>query len=108
VLQAEHATLEPPMLTDANDAAAALANFEWFCDQETDASGRSKILRLISERVTVDDARIALVTPREGIPSYFQFGRKRGGKKRERRGSIREFPPHDIEIRLEVDPRTRT
>jgi len=54
-LEAELATLEPPVLPDAGEAAAALANFGWFWDQERDASERNKILRLIFERVTVDD-----------------------------------------------------
>jgi hypothetical protein len=63
VLKAELATLEPPILADAGDAAAALANFGWFWDQETDASERNKILRLIFEQVTVDDRRIISVTP---------------------------------------------
>ncbi len=75
------------MLSDASDAAAALADFGWFWDQETDAPERNKILRLIFERVTVDDARIVSVTPREAFLPYFQFGRKSGGKERERRDS---------------------
>lgn len=78
VLQTELATLEPPMLSDASDAAAALADFAWFWDQETDASERNKILRLIFERVTVDDARIVSVTPRDAFLPYFQVGHKRG------------------------------
>ena len=62
VLQAELATLEPPIVADIADAAAALANFAWFWDQEMDAAERSKILRLIFEQVTVDDGRIVSVT----------------------------------------------
>jgi hypothetical protein len=87
VLRAELATLEPPMLADTSDAAAALANFGWFWDQERDPSERNKILRLIFEQVTVDEARIVSVTPREAFLPYFQFGDESGGKARERRDS---------------------
>jgi hypothetical protein len=54
VLQPELGTLEPPMLADASAAAAALANFAWFWDQETDPSERNKILGLIFQEVTVE------------------------------------------------------
>jgi site-specific DNA recombinase len=87
VLQSELATLEPPMLADVSDAAAALANFGWFWDQETDRAERNKILRLIFEQVTVDDSRIVSVTPRDAFLPYFQFGQEGGGKARERRDS---------------------
>ena len=75
------------MLADASDAAAALANFAWFWDQETDASERNKILRLIFEKVCVDEGRIVTATPREAFLPYFQFGQEGGGKARERRDS---------------------
>ena len=68
------------MLSDASDAAATIADFEWFWDQETDASERNKILRLIFEQVTVDDARIVSVTPREAFVPYFQYGGTGGVK----------------------------
>jgi hypothetical protein len=74
------------MLADASDAAASLANFAWFSDQETDPSERNKILRLIFEEVTVDRGRIVTVTPREAFLPYFSWPR-RGGKARERRDS---------------------
>jgi hypothetical protein len=46
VLRAELATLEPPIVAYVANAAAALANFAWFWDQETDPSeGNNKILR---------------------------------------------------------------
>jgi hypothetical protein len=89
VLRAELATLEPPMLADASEAAATLANFGWFWDQETDTSERNKILRLTVEQVIVDNGRIVSVTPRDAFLPYFQFGRESGGKERERRDSHR-------------------
>jgi hypothetical protein len=75
------------MLTDASEAAAALANFGWFWDRETDPSERNKILRLVFEQVTVDDGRIVTVTPRNAFLPYFRFGQEGGGKERERRDS---------------------
>jgi hypothetical protein len=93
VLQAELATLEPPMLADAGDAAAALANFGWFWDQETDPSERNKILRLIFEQVTVDDGRIVTVTPRDAFLPYFQFGQEGGVKSGSDGTRTRGLPP---------------
>jgi len=48
-------------------------------DQETDPSGRNKILRLIFEQVTVEAGRTVSVTPRDAILPYFQFGYANGG-----------------------------
>jgi hypothetical protein len=74
-------------MLDASEAAAALANFGWCWDQETDPSERNKILRLIFEQVTVDDGRIVTVTPRDAFLPNFQFGQEGRGKARERRDS---------------------
>jgi hypothetical protein len=75
------------MLADVGHAAAALTNFGWFWDQETDPAERNKILRLIFEQATVDEGRIVSVTPRDAFLPYFQFGQESGGKARERRDS---------------------
>jgi len=50
--------VEALRLARASEGAAVLANFGWCWDQEMDASERNKILRLIFEHVTVDDARL--------------------------------------------------
>jgi hypothetical protein len=55
ILEAELASIEPPILADVGEAATALTNFAWFWAQETDAKERNKILRLIFETVTVDN-----------------------------------------------------
>ena len=73
-------------MADVSDAAAALTNFAWFWEQETDPAERNKILRLIFETVTVDNGHIVSVTPREAFLPYFDFG-EAGGKERERRDS---------------------
>ena len=75
------------MLADVSDAAAALANFAWFWDQEADPAERNKILRLIFEHVAIDNGQIVTVTPRDAFLPYFQFGQESGGKERERRDS---------------------
>ena len=80
VLQAELATIEPPIVADATEAAAALTNFGLFWNQETDPAEQNKILRLIFETVTVDNGRIVSVTPREAFLPYFQFGETAGVK----------------------------
>jgi hypothetical protein len=78
VLQAELATLEPPILADAGEAAAALANL--VLGSRDGRCGEKQDLRLIFEYVTVDDGRIVSVTPREAFTRYFQFAGKSGGK----------------------------
>jgi site-specific DNA recombinase len=87
VLEAELAVLEPPIVADVSQAAAALTHFGWFWQQETDPAERNKILRLIFEAVTVEDGQIVSVTPRDAFLPYFQFGQASGGKERERRDS---------------------
>jgi beta-lactamase superfamily II metal-dependent hydrolase len=87
VLEAEAAILEPPIIADISDAAAALTNFALFWERESDHTERNKILRLIFESVSVDDGRIVSVTPRDAFLPYFQFGQESGGKARERRDS---------------------
>jgi hypothetical protein len=87
VLEAELATLEPPILSDVEKAAAALTNFAWFWQRETDPAERNLLLRLIFDHLTIDDGRIISATPRDAFLPYFQFGQERGGKARERRDS---------------------
>ncbi len=87
ILEAELATLEPPLILDISEAAAALTDFIRFWEEISDHAERNKILRVIFERVTVDDGRIASVTQRDGFLPYFQFGQEPGGKARERRDS---------------------
>jgi hypothetical protein len=58
VLTGELATLEPPILSDVEKAAAALANFAWFWQQETNPTERNTLLRLIFDHVTIDDGQI--------------------------------------------------
>jgi hypothetical protein len=86
VLEAELAVIEPPIVADVGDAIAALANFGWFWDQESDPAERNKILRSIFESVTVDDGMIVSVTPRDAFLPCFHFGTN-GGNERERRDS---------------------
>ena len=87
VLQAELAAVEPPLVVDITEAAGALTNFAHFWDEVSDLAERNKILRVIFEKVTVDDGRIVSVTPRDGFLPYFEFGQEPGGKARERRDS---------------------
>jgi site-specific DNA recombinase len=87
ILEQELATLEPPLILDITEAAAALTDFSRFWDEIPDHAERNKILRVIFERVTVDDGTIVSVTPRDGFLPYFQFGQESGGKARERRDS---------------------
>ena len=87
VLQAELAAVEPPLVLDITEAAGALTNFARFWDDVTDPAERNKILRVIFDKVTVDNGRIVSVTPRDGFLPYFQFGQEPGGKARERRDS---------------------
>jgi hypothetical protein len=68
-------------------AAAALTDFATLWGEIDDHAERNKILRVIFERVTVDDGRIVSVTPKDGFLPYFQFGQASGGKARERRDS---------------------
>jgi hypothetical protein len=98
ILDAELATLEPSLIFDITEAAAALTDFTRFWTEITDQAERNTILRVIFERITVDDGRIVSVTPREGFLPYFQFGQESGGKTRERRDSNPRFTPA-IEIR---------
>jgi hypothetical protein len=90
VLQAELATLAPPML-DASEAAAALAN-SVVLGSRNGLVRANKILRLTFEQVTVDDGRIVTVTPRVAFLPDFQFGQEGRGKARERRDSNPQPP----------------
>jgi site-specific DNA recombinase len=87
VLEAEFATLQPPIIGHAERAAAALTNFAWFWERETDPKERNLLLRLIFDHVTIEAGRIASVTPRDAFLPYFQFGRQSRGEGRERRDS---------------------
>jgi len=99
VIEAELDALEPPVVVDVTEAAAALANFGLFWDAEEEPQERNRLLRIMFERVTVDEGEIRSVTPRRAFAPYFQFGAASGAKERERRGSIPRFTPHEIEIR---------
>src|SRR5580693_8976794 len=78
VLQGELESLQPGQVTDASDAAAALTNFAWFWDRETDRGERNKLLRLIFQGVTVLNGGLAAVTPRQAFLPFFQIGREPG------------------------------
>ena len=86
LLAQELAALEPPVVHNAEEAAAALTNFGLFWEREQDATKRNKLLRAIFESVTASDGRLVAVTPREAFLPYFQFAM--GGREiRERRDS---------------------
>ena len=75
-----------------------VAHVDWIADFRPD----------LFDRVWQDVGTIVAVKPREAFLRYFQAAdelarrrdKKRGVKERERRGSIREFKPHEIEIRF--------
>jgi site-specific DNA recombinase len=88
LLETELATLEPPLILDITEAAAALTDFTRLWAELPDQAERNKILRVIFEQITVDNGQIISVTPRQGFLPYFQFGQEQpGGKARERRDS---------------------
>jgi hypothetical protein len=87
VLRDEMRRLDPPPTIDASEeAAAALTNFGLFWERETDGHERNRLLRLIFEKITVKDGRLASVTPRDAFLPFFEVG-KTGREIRERRDS---------------------
>jgi hypothetical protein len=86
ILEQELAALEPPMVNDAEDAAAALTNFALFWEREHDAKKRNRLLRSIFQSLSASDGELVGVTPREAFLPYFSF--EVGGREiRERRDS---------------------
>ena len=87
-LRDELRLLQPPPTTDAAEhAAAVLTNFALFWERETDAAERNRLLRLVFERVTVRDGKLASITPRDPFLPFFQAGQGCGSEIRERRDS---------------------
>jgi hypothetical protein len=86
VLEQELASLEPPVVSNADEAAAALTNFALFWEREQDAKKRNRLLRSIFQTLTASDGELVAVTPREAFLPYFSF--EVGGREiRERRDS---------------------
>ena len=54
ILQRELDGLEPPVVADVTQAAAALTNFALFWEREPDPAERNTLLRLIFESVSLD------------------------------------------------------
>ena len=86
LLEQELAVLEPPVVNDAEEAAAALTNFGLFWEREPDANKGNRLLRVIFQSLTALDGELVAVTPREAFLPYFSF--EVGGREiRERRDS---------------------
>ena len=86
ILEQEIAALEPPVVNDAEEAAAALTNFTLFWEREQDAKKRNRLLRSIFQSLTASQGQLVAVTPREAFLPYFSF--EVGGREiRERRDS---------------------
>jgi len=94
-------------------AGRVLDDFGVFWRREEDPDAKRELLRLIFERVWLDDGRVVAVWPKEAFVPFF-VGRKAKTagkavfKERERRGSIPDFPHHDIEIRTCVMVQARS
>jgi recombinase-like zinc beta ribbon protein len=67
LLEQELAALEPPVVHNAEEAAAALTNFGLFWEREQDATRRNKLLRAIFETVTASGGKLVAVTPRDAF-----------------------------------------
>jgi hypothetical protein len=86
VLEQELTALEPPVVTDAEEAAAALTNFALFWEREQDAKKRNRLLSTIFQSLTAAGGELTAVTPGDAFLPYFSFDV--GGRKiRERRDS---------------------
>jgi hypothetical protein len=86
ILEHELAALEPPVVNDAEEAAAALTNFTVFWEREQDAKKRNRLLRSIFQSVTASEGELVAVPLREAFLPYFAF--EVGGREiRERRDS---------------------
>ena len=81
-----HASLEPPVVSDLTETAAALTNFGWFWDQEPNAAERNKIPKRTSgARRAVDEGERSGETSRTEergevscVGGYGRGGRRRG------------------------------
>jgi hypothetical protein len=71
LLQQELAALEPPVVDDAEEAAATLTNFALLWEREQDAKKRNKLLRSVFESLT--QGELVAVTPRKASLPYFSF-----------------------------------
>ena len=107
-LEEELSRTQPPFDPRLDKAEEVLADFAHIWALEDDSAKRGRLLSTLFDRVWQDGGTIVAVKPREAFLRYFQAAdelarrrdKKRGVKERERRGSIREFKPHEIEIRF--------
>ena len=67
ILEQELAALEPPVVSDAEEAAAALTNFALFWERERDAKKRNRLLRTIFQSLGASHSELVAVTPREAF-----------------------------------------
>jgi hypothetical protein len=104
-IQGELVELAPQPLPDLSQAEHVLDDFSIFWRQEVDPEAKRQLLQLVFERVWLDHGRVVAVRPKSAFAPFFQRRESKTAakamcKERERRGSIREFTPHVIEIRL--------
>jgi hypothetical protein len=100
-IQTKLVVLTPDRLRELDEAEQVLDDFSVFSRDQSDPEVKRHMLQLGFERVWLDEDRVVAVRPKHAVvPSFFQSARPKARcKRRERRGSIPEFTPHDIDIR---------